>query len=246
MKRTLEWQIATVTNIKQETRRAKTFTLRLPDWVPHHAGQHYDLRLTAPDGYQAQRSYSVASEPERSGEVDLTIERIDDGEVSPYMHDIIVVGDKVEMRGPIGGYFVWDSTLGGPLLLVAGGSGIVPLMAMARHRAAAGSKVPARLLISSRAREDAIYFDELQMLNSKKDGFEVFHTFTRVTPPNWNGYARRIDREMIAQVARPLGRAPLVFVCGPTAMVESAANALVQIGIPPNRIKTERFGPTGN
>src|SRR4051812_27738588 len=158
---TLAWQIATVTAIKQETPTVKSFTLRLPEWTSHRAGQHYDLRLTAADGYQAQRSYSIASEPERNGEIDVTIERLEDGEVSSYMHDVIVVDDLVEVRGPIGGYFVWEARLGGPLMLVAGGSGVVPLMSMIRHRAAASSQVPTRLLYSSRTPEDVIYHEEL-------------------------------------------------------------------------------------
>ncbi len=242
--RPIEWQIATIKSIKPETPKVKTFTLALPDWVPHRAGQHYDLRLTAPDGYQAQRSYSVASEPERVGEIDLTIEKIEDGEVSPYMHDVIQPGDQVEVRGPIGGYFVWDASMREPLLLVAGGSGIVPLMAMLRHRAAKGSPVPTRLLYSSRTPDDAIYLQELERL-SKRDGLGVFHTFTRVQPPGWKGYARRIDRAMLEEVAQPLGKTAEAFVCGPTALVEVAANALVQIGLPADRIKTERFGPSG-
>src|SRR2546422_8236686 len=179
MKRTLEWQIATIKNIKPETAKVKTFTFAIPAWVQHRAGQHYDVRLTAPDGYQAQRSYSVASEPERTGEIDLTVERLDDGEVSPYLHDVLVPGDQVEMRGPLGGYFVWETTLGGPLLLVAGGSGIVPLMAMIRHRAATASRIPTRLLYSSRAPDDIIYASELRDLAARADGLEVLHTLTR-------------------------------------------------------------------
>lgn len=246
MRRPLEWQIATVKALKDETPHVKSVTLTLPNWEPHRAGQHYDIRLTAADGYQVQRSYSIASEPERAGEIDLTVEKIQDGEVSPYIHDVLVVGDQVEVRGPIGGYFVWEAKLGGPLLLIAGGSGVVPLMSMLRHRAAAGSNVPARLLFSSRTPVDAIYFDELDKLHSKSDGFEVFHTFTRVQPPGWKGYARRIDMQMVGDVAKPLGKSAQVFVCGPTALVESAANALVQAGIPAAQVKTERFGPTGN
>ncbi len=244
MKRPIEWQIATVKEILPETPKVKTFTLALPDWTPHRAGQHYDLRLTAPDGYQAQRSYSVASEPERRGEIDLTIEKIEDGEVSPYMHDVVRPGDQVEVRGPIGGYFVWETSLGGPLVLIAGGSGIVPLMAMLRHRAAAGSHVPTRLLCSSRSPDDAIYLDELQRL-SKQDGLNVFLTFTRAQPPGWKGYARRIDRAMLEEITKPFGQTALIYVCGPTPFVETAANALVQIGIPAGQIKTERFGPSG-
>ena len=243
MRRPLEWQLATVPAIRDETPRVKSFTLALPDWTPHRAGQHYDLRLTAPDGYQAQRSYSIASEPERAGEIDLTVERLPDGEVSTYLHDVLVVGDLVELRGPIGGYFVWEAGLGGPLLLVAGGSGVVPLMAMLRHRAAAASGVPTRLLYSSRTPEDLIYGDELARLSG--DGLEVFHTFTRVQPPGWTGYARRIDAAMLREVAGPLGAAPQAYLCGPTLLVEGAANGLVVAGIPPERIRTERFGPTG-
>lgn len=247
MNQPLTWQIATVKNIKTETPKVKTFTLSLPNWAPHRAGQHYDVRLTAPDGYQAQRSYSIASEPEHTGEIDLTVEKIDDGEVSPYMHDVLVVGDQIEVRGPIGGYFVWDAKRdGSPLLLIAGGSGVVPLMAMIRHRAAAGSHVPTRLLFSSRTLDDAIYRAELEKLQSKKDGLEVLYTLTRTQPPGWKGYARRIDQPMLSEVTRPLGKSPQVFVCGPTPLVESAANTLVQIGVPAGQIKTERFGPTGS
>lgn len=241
----LAWQLATVKEIRQETPRVKTFTLALADWQPHRAGQHYDVRLTAPDGYQAQRSYSIASTPERQSEIDLTVEKLEDGEVSPYLHDVITPGDQLEVRGPIGGYFIWEASLGGPLLLVAGGSGIVPLMAMLRHRAAVGATVPARLLFSSRTLEDVIYGGELAALEALRDGLEVFHTLTRAQPSGWRGYARRIDQAMLREVAGPLGPAVQVFVCGPTALVESVANDLVQIGLPPGRIKTERFGPTG-
>ncbi len=244
MRRLLEWQIATVKTITPETPRVKTLTLALPDWVPHRPGQHYDIRLTAEDGYSAQRSYSIASEPERAGEIDVTVERIDDGEVSPYLHDVLVVGDRLEARGPIGGYFVWEAAQGGPLLLIAGGSGFVPLMAMLRHRAASGATVPTRLLFSSRAFEDIIYRDELDALQ-QRDGLVVFHTLTRSQPPNWRGYARRIDDAMLGEVSRPFGSAALVFICGPTALVETAANGLVRAGVRPERIRTERFGPTG-
>lgn len=256
MKRSIEWQIATIKAIKQETPNVKTYILDLRDWTPHRAGQHYDIRLTAPDGYQAQRSYSIASEPERTGEIDLTVEKLDDGEVSTYMNDVLVVGDQIEVRGPIGGYFVWEVRMGGPLLLVAGGSGIVPLMAMMRHRAAAGArspdaegsqnlKVPTRLLYSSRSPEDVIYFEELMRLRAECDGLEIFHTFTRQHPPEWTGYARRIDIQMLSEVAGPLGKSALVYICGPTLLVEAVANGLVQIGLDPRQIKTERFGPTG-
>ena len=241
----ITWQIATVTAIKPETPRVKTFTLALPRWVTHRAGQHYDVRLTAPDGYRAERSYSVASEPKRRGEIDLTVERIQDGEVSTYLDEILVPGDQIEVRGPIGGYFVWDVGLGGPLLLIAGGSGVVPLMAMLRHRRAAHSRVPTRLLYSARSPDDVIYASELEQMDRSEGGPEVLYTFTRVRPPGWTGYARRIDRAMLSEVARPLSEAPLAYICGPTLFVEAAANALLEIGIAPNRIRTERFGPTG-
>lgn len=240
------WQIATVAAIKPETPRVKTFTLTLPHWVAHRPGQHYDVRLTAPDGYQAQRSYSIASEPERPGEIDLTVERLEDGEVSSYMHDILVPGDLIEVRGPIGGYFVWDVGIGGPLLLIAGGSGVVPLMAMLRHRQAAHSRVSTRLLYSVRGPDDVIYAAELTRLSHADGGPEVIYTFTRVRPRNWTGYRRRIDRQMLSEVARPLSEPPLTYICGPTLFVEAAADGLLEIGVAPNRIRTERFGPTGS
>jgi ferredoxin-NADP reductase len=212
----------------------------------HRAGQHYDIRLTAEDGYQAQRSYSIASEPEREGEIDITVERIDDGEVSSYMHDVLEPGDRVEVRGPIGGYFVWDAgLLPAPLLLIAGGSGVVPLMSMLRHRAALYAKNPTCLLYSSRTFEDIIYFNELEKLRTADGGPRVFHTLTRSQPPQWKGYARRIDEAMLREVALPLGKSVQVFICGPTLLVEAAANTLVKIGIHSNQIRTERFGPTG-
>lgn len=245
MRRTLEWQIATVRSIRPETAKVKSFTLVLPDWMRHRARQHYDVRLTAADGYQAQRSYSIASEPERTGEMDLTIERIEDGEVSSYLHDVLIAGDRIEVRGPIGGYFVWEAAMTEPLLLIGGGSGVVPLMSMVRHRAAAGTRNPAQLLYSSRAFEEIIYRQELDQLSCARDGFEVVHTLTRSQPAGWKGFARRIDREMLSDVARPLGKSGQVFICGPTAMVESAAESLVQIGLKPSQIRTERFGPTG-
>ncbi|MFL5731607.1 MAG: ferredoxin reductase [Chloroflexia bacterium] len=245
MKRPIEWQIATVKAVKQETPSVKTFTLSLPEWVQHRAGQHYDVRLTAPDGYQAQRSYSIGSEPEREGEIDLTVERIEDGEVSSYMHDVLVKGDLIEVRGPIGGYFVWEAAMGGPLLLVAGGSGVVPLMSMIRHRASTGSHVPTRLLYSSRMPEDVIYMDELDSLRSQGNGLEIFQTFTRTQPPGWTGYSRRIDAQMLGEVAGPLGRAPQTFICGPTLLVEAVADGLVRLGVASQQIRTERFGPTG-
>jgi ferredoxin-NADP reductase len=246
VKHYLEWQIATVKSIQQETQGVKTFTLELPNWIQHKAGQHYDVRLTAPDGYQAQRSYSIASEPGRSGEIDLTVELIDDGEVSSYFHEVLVAGDQVEVRGPIGGYFVWDASTDAPLLLIAGGSGIVPLMSMIRHRRAIGSSIPLRMLYSSRTLEDIIYSDELSQLQNSNDQLEIFYTLTRQKPPGWNGYARRIDTQMLREVAGPLGTRTQVYVCGPTLMVEAVANGLLQVGLAANQIRTERFGPTGS
>jgi ferredoxin-NADP reductase len=242
----LRWQLATVEMIRQETPRAKTFTFKVPSWARHRAGQHYDVRLTAPDGYQAERSYSIASEPEREGVVDLTVELIDDGEVSPYMHNVLEVGDRLELRGPIGGYFIWDIDLGGPLLLVGGGSGVVPLMAMIRHRAAAGSTIATRLLYSARSPDDVIYGADLERLGARRDGLDVVHTFTRQQPAGWTGYQRRIDRAMLSEVSKPLGKPLRAYVCGPTVLVETVANNLVDLGIAPSQIRTERFGPTGN
>jgi ferredoxin-NADP reductase len=240
----LEWQIATVKAVRTETPEVKTLTLTLPGWTPHRPGQHYDVRLTAEDGYSTQRSYSIASEPERTGEIDITVERIRDGEVSPYLDDTAVVGDRFEVRGPIGGYFVWDKSIGGPLLFVAGGSGIVPLMAMLRHRAAAGVKNPARLLYSARTYEQIIYGQELDTL-AKKDGLAISYTLTRSQPAGWKGYTRRIDDAMLKEVSAPLGRDALAYICGPTALVEVAADGLERVGLPAERIRTERFGPSG-
>jgi len=246
MKPTINWQIASVTTIKPETTKVKSFTLTLPSWMRHRAGQHYDIRLTAEDGYQAQRSYSIASEPEREGEIDITVERINDGEVSTYLHDVLFPGDRIEVRGPIGGYFVWEAGMPpAPLLLIAGGSGVVPLMSMIRHRAAAGVTNPAALLYSSRGFEDIIYYNELEKLRLANSGLEVFHALTRSQPVGWKGYARRIDQEMLKEVTSPLGGAVQVYICGPTLMVEAAADALVKIGIDANQIRTERFGPSG-
>jgi len=228
-----------------ETTRAKSITLALPTWMGHRAGQHVDVRLTAEDGYQAERSYSIASPPEEQPRVTLTVERLDDGEVSPYLVDELRDGDKLELRGPIGGYFVWKAQMGGPLLLVAGGSGIVPLMAMLRHRAAAGSTIPTRLLYSSRSFEDVIYRDELDHLDQADQMLEVVHTLTRAQPPGWTGYHRRIDTDMLREVAWPSDQYPLMYICGPTPFVETAAASLVTLGHEPGRVKTERFGPTG-
>jgi len=240
------WQLATLTATTDETPTVRSFTLAIPGWAGHRPGQHLDLRLTAEDGYSVERSYSIASEPERAGEVDITVERIEGGEVSPFLHEVLVTGDLLELRGPIGGYFVWEAALGGPLLLVAGGSGVVPLMAMARHRARAGMSIPARLLFSSRTYDEIIYREELDRLGAANDGFEVIHTLTRQQPEGWTGLSRRIDEAMLADALEPLGAAARAYACGPTALVEVVANALVRLGLPPDRIRTERFGPTGS
>ena len=222
----------------------RSLVLDAPDWPGHLAGQHVDIRLTAEDGYQAQRSYSIASAPE-DGRLALTVERLGDGEVSPYLTDVLVAGDRLELRGPIGGYFVWDIDDGGPVLLVGGGSGVVPLMAMIRHRAAVGSSVPMRLLYSVRTLGDLIYRDELEELAGRGDGFEAFFTLTREQPEGWPGYTRRVDRELLAEIGWPATESPLAYVCGPTGFVEAVASALVESGLPPSHVKTERFGPTG-
>jgi ferredoxin-NADP reductase len=239
----LRWQLGEVAGLVEETRRVKTIVLDLPAWAGHRAGQHVDVRLTAEDGYQAQRSYSIASPPEDE-RLAITVERLDDGEVSPYLAEELVVGDKLELRGPIGGYFVWEVAQGGPLLLMGGGSGVVPLMAMLRHRAAAGREVPARLLYSARTLGDVIYREELQRLAGGDPHLEVLYTLTRAQPPGWDGYARRVDEAMLREVAYPAGEG-VAFVCGPTRFVEGVADGLLAVGYAPERVRTERFGPTG-
>ena len=218
----------------------RTIVFDVPEWAGHRAGQHLDVRLTAEDGYQASREYSIASAP---GEpVAITVERLDDGEVSPYLTDELRAGDGLEIRGPVGGYFVWDVERGGPLLLVGGGSGVVPLRAMLRHRRRSGSDVPVRLLYSSRTLDDVIYRGEL---DGAADGIHIVHTLTRAQPPGWDGYARRVDAAMLREVAWAPGDKPLAFVCGPTNFVEAVAGGLVELGYPPATVKTERFGATG-
>lgn len=236
------WQVGEVIATAGETPRVKSLSIRLPEWPGHRAGQHVDVRLTAEDGYQAVRSYSIASPPEAS-DVVLTIERLDDGEVSPYLVDEVRTGDMLEFRGPIGGYFVWDATQDGPVLLIAGGSGIVPLMSMIRHRQVAGSTTPMRLLYSARSPADVIYRRELDGLSGS--GIDVLYTYTRVQPPGWTGYSRRVDSAMLVEVSPPPADRPLIYICGPTNFVETAANALLTLGHAAERIKTERFGPTG-
>jgi ferredoxin-NADP reductase len=236
----LSWRLATVGSVVDETARVRTVVLDVPGWPGHRAGQHVDVRLTADDGYRAERGYSIASAP---GEpVAITVERLDDGEVSPYLTEELQPGDAIELRGPIGGYFVWDPADDAPLLLVAGGSGIVPFRAMLRHRRRTGAEVPVRLIYSSRTLEDVIYRAEL---DEPVAGVEVVHTLTRAQPPGWSGRAGRVDAALLGELAWPAAREPLAFVCGPTAFVEVVAQTLVDLGYPPARVKTERFGPTG-
>jgi ferredoxin-NADP reductase len=232
----LSWQLARVAEVLPENARTRSIVLDAADWPDHLAGQHVDVRLTADDGYQAQRSYSIASAPEDEHLV-LTVERLDDGEVSPYLTETLRPGDELELRGPIGGYFVWQESLGGPLLLVGGGSGIVPFRAMLRHHRAVGSDVPARLLYSARTRDDLIYREELA-------GFDTTITLTRKQPDAWTGHTGRVGPELLGEVAWPPPERPLVYVCGPTGFVEGVADALVALGHEPARIRTERFGPT--
>jgi ferredoxin-NADP reductase len=237
------WRLGAVLEVIEETPHAKTLVLDVPDWPGHVAGQHVDIRLTAEDGYQAERTYSIASPPEQSN-LELTVERIDGGEVSPYLTEELRSGDELELRGPIGGYFNWRNEDGGPLLLIAGGSGLVPLMAMLRHRAATASTVDARLLLSARSLEDVLYRDELAEL-AAGDGLTAHYTLTRQPPPDWKGFGRRIDAEMLATVGPDPAREPRIYVCGPSAFVERAADLLVTMGHAPAAIRTERFGPTG-
>jgi ferredoxin-NADP reductase len=240
----LTWVVAEVAETQSETPRVRTLLLDAYGWPGHKAGQHLDVRLTAEDGYQAQRSYSIASAPEDT--LAITVERLEDGEVSPYLVDEARAGDRFEIRGPIGGYFVWDASDPGPLLLVGGGSGVVPLMSMIRHRARSASTAPVRLLYSSRTIEDVIYREELNEIAGRSDGVEVFHTLTREQPEGWSGYSRRIDEEILREVAWPAAGEPRVFICGSTRFVDAAADGLIALGYDPRTIKTERFGATGN
>ena len=248
MAQQLKWQLGTVVEIRQETPKVKSLILDVPDWTTHLAGQHVDVRLTAEDGYQAQRSYSIASPPEDKYLM-LTVERIEDGEVSPYLTDELRFGYRIELRGPIGGYFVWNprdtKNEGSPLFLVAGGSGIAPLMAMIRHRANSQNKVPTKLLYSSRSYDDVIYREELDRISENDSSLRVIHTLTRRQPQNWMSYERRIDRAMLAETAWQPAEKPIAFTCGPTTLVETVANHLLELGYKPECIKTERFGPTG-
>ncbi len=242
--RRLNWQQARVVELVEETAQTTSIVLEPADWPGHDAGQHVDVRLTADDGYQAQRSYSIASGPEDEHLV-LTVERLDDGEVSPYLVGELRPGDELELRGPIGGYFVWNQSLAGPLLLIAGGSGIVPFRSMLRHRSATGSDVAVRLLYSARALDDVIYRDELAEFAAAGDGVDVSFTLTREWPEDWTGHRGRIDGKLLDEVSWPAANMPLTYICGPSGFVESASGTLVGGGHDPRRIRTERFGPTG-
>ncbi len=237
------WGLGEVVERRGETRRAATLRLAVPWWRGHVAGQHVDVRLTADDGYQAQRSYSIASAPE-DGLLGLTVDRLDDGEVSPYLVDDVQVGDELELRGPIGGHFVWRAQDRGPLLLAGGGSGLVPLVAMLRHRAAVGSTVPATLVVSARSIDELLFRDELDALVAAGDGLRVVVTLTRSAPPGWTGPARRVDAGLLAEAGPPPGPGVRSFVCGSNGFVEAVADALVDLGHDPATVRTERFGPT--
>ena len=240
----LTWLAAEVVAIVEDTRQVHSVDLRVPGWRGHLPGQHVDIRLTAEDGYQAQRSYSIAT-PEHGERITITVELVEGGEVSPYLIEELKVGDRFELRGPIGGYFVWEPGLGGPLQLVAGGSGLVPLMCMTRALAIPNSAVQARLLISARSWEEVIYREELRRLAEQLPGLVVDYTLTRAQPPGWSGYSRRVDHDLLAEAVWPAGEGPLIYVCGPTGFVETVASAMIELGNDPGRVKTERFGPTG-
>ncbi|HEX6542325.1 MAG TPA: ferredoxin reductase [Ktedonobacterales bacterium] len=241
----LAWRRATVLRHIQETPHVTSLVLNVPNWVGHRAGQHLDVRLTAEDGYQTERSYSIASAPLGDTQVTLTVERLEDGEVSPYLTDVLRPSDELEVRGPIGGWFTWRPEEGGPLLLVAGGSGVAPLMAMIRHRRAVQSPVPVCLLYSSRTYEEIIYREELDGSATTDEDLTVAYTLTRSQPPGWQGYSRHIDRAMLEEVGWAPEEHPLIFVCGPTPLAEAVATLCVERGYAPERVKTERFGPTG-
>jgi ferredoxin-NADP reductase len=240
----LEWQFAEVRDVVVETRRVKSLMLQPASWPGHLPGQHVDIRLTAEDGYQAQRSYSIASPPEDEL-LALTVERVKDGEVSPYLLDELRVGDQLELRGPIGGYFVWTGAAGGPVYLLAGGTGITPLMSMLRHRDRLPSRPPALLIYSARSWEDIVYRDELEAMMRRDSSFRLVYALTRQQPKDWRGHRGRINKGLLAANWFPPADNPTIYVCGPTTFVETAASLLVEIGFDPLSIKTERFGPSG-
>jgi len=240
-----DWLVATASAFRDETETVRTIAFDVQGWTGHRAGQHVDIRLTADDGYQAERSYSIASPAGTATQIELTVERINNGEVSPFLTQNLEVGDKIELRGPIGGYFAWQAQNPSPLLLIAGGSGVVPLMSMLRTRCKLGRTVAARLLYSSRTVESIIYREELDSLAANRDGFSLTHTLTRGAPVGWHGETRRVDRSMLAVHALPAAQEPQIFVCGPSSFVETVADQLVALGYRESTIKTERFGPTG-
>lgn len=241
----LTWLAAEVTAIVEETRNVHSVDLLIPGWTGHLPGQHVDIRLTAEDGYQAQRSYSIAT-PEHGETLAITVELVEGGEVSPYLIEDLRVGDRFELRGPIGGYFVWEPAVEGPpLQLIAGGSGVVPLMSMTRALANADSAISARMLLSAKSWEDVIYREELERLADQVPGLEVQYTLTRAQPPGWSGYSRRVDLDLLAEAVWAPGEVPLIYVCGPTGFVETVASAMIELGHDPTAVKTERFGPTG-
>jgi ferredoxin-NADP reductase len=242
----LPWRLATVAAAREESLRAKAILLHVPGWPGHLAGQHLDLRLTSEDGYQAQRSYSISSAPGGGPQIEITVERVDDGEVSPFLLDELRTGDRIELRGPIGGYFTWMPGDGGPLLLVGGGSGVAPLMAMLRERTRSGDGTPVRLLYSARTVDELLYRSELDGLAAAGAGFELIVTLTRGAPDGWTGEDGRLGRDMLAARGFPPEDRPRIFVCGPTPFVEACADALVALGHDSTLIKTERFGPTGD
>jgi ferredoxin-NADP reductase len=239
------WRVGTVIALHDETHTARTIALQVPDWPGHVAGQHVDVRLTAPDGYSAVRSYSIASAPNSEGRFELTVERLPNGEVSPYLTLEVAIGDPLEVRGPIGGWFVWRPQQAEPIQLIAGGSGLVPLMAMIRSRAAAGSTSPFRLLYSVREPAAVWYRDELQALSDHDSSVNTTYAYTRTAPKDWPRPPGRIDAALIAQAAWPANLSPTCYVCGPTSFVESAAGLLITAGYDPEKVRTERFGPTG-
>jgi ferredoxin-NADP reductase len=240
------WRVGKVVALHDETSTARTITLEVPDWPGHVAGQHVDVRLTAPDGYSAVRSYSIASAPNHESRVGITVERLSNGEVSPYLTQEVAVGDQLELRGPIGGWFVWRTEQTEPIQLIAGGSGIVPLMSMIRSRVSAGSTAPFRLLYSVREPGAIWYRDELQALSDRDHSVSLTYAFTRAAPKDWSRPPGRIDAALIAKTTWPSNLGPTSYVCGPTPFVESAASLLSASGNSPDKIRTERFGPTGD
>ena len=240
----LTWLVGRLVSTRDETATARTLVFDVPGWPGHLPGQHVDVRLTAEDGYSTERSYSIASAPDGTG-VELTIERLDDGEVSPYLTEVFSVGDPLELRGPIGGYFAWHPDSSAPVLLVGGGSGVVPLMAMARTRAAASSTAPMRLIYSTRSPATLLYAAELQRLAAPGTGLDIDIVYTREAPAGWAGPVGRLDARRLLGLAGPPAAGQQCFICGPTGFVESAARLLVEQGIADRQIRTERFGPSG-